>query len=270
MWHILSKYGVPAKIIEIFKNLYTNAGVKVLHNGKIGASFKVGSGVKQGCILSPLTTRSSSQGLSLGNEAIEEVNKFVYLGSIISTSGGAEEDALNRIRLANVAFASLRHVWSSSRLSLRLKLKIFNSNVKSVLLYSCETWKVTKTLSHRLQVFVNKCLRSICGIFYPELITNTDLRTRTGQRLLAIEIGTRKWNWIGHTLRKSPEDITRQALTWNPPGRRKQGRPAVTWQSSVCKEAAQQGRTFSELAELAKNRTRFKSFVGALRFTVEQ
>ena len=178
-------------------------------------------------------------------------------------------DVRNRIRLANLAFGSLRPVWSSKRISLRLKLKIFNSNVKSVLLYACETWKVTKSLTQKLQVFVNKCLRVICGIFYPEIISNSDLYMKTKQELIANEIGKRKWGWIGHTLRKDPADITRQAMFWSPPGARKPGRPSATWQSSVCKEAAQQGRKLNELAALASNRVRFKSFVNALRFNVE-
>jgi hypothetical protein len=62
--------------------------------------------------------------------------------------------------------------------------------------------------------------------------------------LIAKEIGLRKWGWIGHTLRKGPDDIARQAMSWNPPGKRKPGRPPVTWQSSVRSEAAQQGKKF--------------------------
>ena len=348
MWRILSRYGIPDKLVEIIRNLYLDAGVSVLHDGRIGASFTVGSGVKQGCILSPLifnivldftmrrvttkprgihwntferlsdldyaddivllshtiaemrdllaelvrcagevglsinvaktkymcinkptSTRCSAQGLTLGSESIEEVDKFVYLGSVISTSGGAEEDDLNRIRLANVAFSSLRPVWSSSKLPLRLKIKIFNSNVKSVLMYGCETCKATQSLITKLQVFTNRCLRTICGIYYPELISNTDLLARTKQKHVAEEIGVRKWSFIGHSLRKDPADITRQAMSWNPPGRRKQDRPAVTWQSTVRKEAAQQGKNFNELAGLARNRIRFSSFVSALRSIVE-
>ncbi|KAG5671817.1 hypothetical protein PVAND_001992 [Polypedilum vanderplanki] len=73
-----------------------------------------------------------------------------------------------------------------------------------------------KALNHNLQIFVNKCLRAICGIYYPEKISNTDLYARTGQQLIANNIGKRKWSWIGHTLRKSPEDITRQALSLEP------------------------------------------------------
>ena len=148
------------------------------------------------------------------------MDKFVYLGSIISKDGGAEDDVRNRIRLANAAFGSLRHVWTSPRLLRRLKLKIFNSNVKPVLFYACETWKVTKALTQRIQVFVNKCLRAICGIYYPKTIRNTELYAMTKQQIIADEVGKRKWNWIGHTLRKDHTDIARQAIFWNVQGNR--------------------------------------------------
>ena len=39
------------------------------------------------------------------------------------------------------------------------------------------------------------------------------------------EIKKGKWRWIGHTFRKRPETIIRQAITWNPPGKRRRGRP---------------------------------------------
>jgi hypothetical protein len=236
--------------------------------GEVGLQINIAK-TKLMRIQSTTTTRSSARGLSLNGEAIEEVDKFVYLGSVISVNGGADEDVRNRTRLASVAFSSLRRVWSSSRLSLRLKMKIFNSNVKSVLLYGCESWRVTQNLNNHLQVFINRCLRSICGIYYPDIISNTALHARTRQGLIAEEIGKRKWGWIGHTLRKEPSDISRQALTWKPPGRRAPGRPAITWQSTVRKEAAQQGKTIEELAAVAQVKTRFNSFVGALRFIVE-
>ena len=41
----------------------------------------------------------------------------------------------------------------------------------------------------------------------------------TKQLPIENEIKKRKWRWIGHTLRKPPEAITRQAITWNTPGK---------------------------------------------------
>ena len=36
-----------------------------------------------------------------------------------------------------------------------LKLRIFNGNIKVVVLYGAETWRVTKPITDRVQVFVN-------------------------------------------------------------------------------------------------------------------
>nr|KAG5711937.1 hypothetical protein BaRGS_026378 [Batillaria attramentaria] len=44
-----------------------------------------------------------------------------------------------------------------------------------------------------------------------------------------VQVRRRKWRWVGHTLRKEPCNITRQALEWNPQGKRKRGRPKQTW-----------------------------------------
>lgn len=44
-----------------------------------------------------------------------------------------------------------------------------------VLLYGAETWRLIKTLEHKLQVFVNFCLRKILCIWWPECISNIDL-----------------------------------------------------------------------------------------------
>jgi len=143
----------------------------------------------------------------------------------VSESGGTEEDIVARIRKAQQAFATLRSVWKSRVISLNTKLGIFNSNIKSVLLYGSETWRLAKALLSKVQSFLNKRLRQIIGIFWPNVITNEELWARTGQEDVETTIKRRKWKWIGHTLRKAPNNITRMAMEWNPQGRRSRGRP---------------------------------------------
>nr|KAG5697691.1 hypothetical protein BaRGS_000576 [Batillaria attramentaria] len=160
----------------------------------------------------------------LHQEDIKEVDKFIYLGSVVSKDGGTDEDIKSRTNKARHAFShSAPPVWRSTALSLRNKIRIFNSNVKSVLLYGSETWRTTKTGSHRLQTFINRCLRNILNIRYPLVITNQDLWERTRQVPIEQEIKKRKWGWIGHTLRKPTSNVTRQSLDWNPQGKRKVG-----------------------------------------------
>ena len=86
------------------------------------------------------------------------MQQFTYLGSIVSTDGGTEEDVKARLGKASVAFHMLDKLWKSKIISRHTKLKIFNSNVKSVLLYGSETWRTTKQLQHKIEVIINNCL----------------------------------------------------------------------------------------------------------------
>ena len=125
----------------------------------------------------------------------------------------------------DIAFVHLYPVLRNNKISTRTKLCIFRSNVKSVLLYGSETWKVAKTTTSNLHAFINRCLRKILNIHWPEVISNEELWRRTEETEISIQIKRRKWNWIGHTLRKGNEVIEREALDWNPQGKRRRGRP---------------------------------------------
>ena len=111
----------------------------------------------------------------LEGEEIEGKNEFTYLGSKISVNGGSDEDVDARIKKARYVYIQLKSIWRSKQISLKLKLRLFESNVKSILLYGCETWKTSKQIGKKLQSFVNRCLRNIMGIWWPEIITNKEL-----------------------------------------------------------------------------------------------
>jgi len=131
--------------------------------------------------------------------------------------------------------------------SMQTKLCTFNTNVKAVLLYGCETWKNSKCITAKLQVFINKCLRKILRIFWPDQITNKELWKLTKQSRIDFQISKRKWGWLGHTLRKMSKDIARQALEWNPQGKRGSGRPRNTWRRTVLEEAKRVKKTWTEI-----------------------
>ena len=105
--------------------------------------------------------------------------------------------------------------------------------MKAVLFYGAETWRTNVSSDKRVQSFVNKCLRRILRIWWPNYINNQELWQQTNQLPPPLQIRKRKWTWIGHTLRKDPSSITRQALKWNPQGKRRRGRPRNTWRRSV-------------------------------------
>ena len=141
----------------------------------------------------------------------------------------------------------LQNIWSSKEISQRTKLRLFSSNVKSVLLYGSETWRTTKITTMKVQTFINSCLRRILSIHWPDTISNNDLWQRVGLPPVEEEIKRRRWGWIGHTLRKPNTSITRQALRWNPQGTRKRGRPKNTWRRDLETDIKQCGLTWKEL-----------------------
>jgi len=171
---------------------------------------------------------SNMQKVRLEETEIKEVGSFVQLGSVVSESGRTEEEVASRIKKANGVLVQLYSVWRNLNTSKEVKLRIFNTNVKAVLLYPCETWKTTNQITRRLQIFLNKCLRRIMKIKWTDKITNEELWRITHQKSIDNQLKIRKWNWIGHTLRKETGAIEKTALDWNPQGYRRRGKPKRT------------------------------------------
>ena len=135
---------------------------------------------------------------------------------------GTDSDVNSRFEKKRAAFMLVMNIWVSKEISsLTTKIRMFNSNMKSVLLYGAETWRITKFTVKRVQTFINSCLRRILQIRWPDTISNNNLWQRTSQLPIEDEIKKRRWGWIGHTLHKPRTNITRQALRWNPKGKRR-------------------------------------------------
>jgi hypothetical protein len=56
-----------------------------------------------------------------------------------------------------------------------------------------------------------------------EVISNLELLGKAEEIEISIQIKRRKWNWIGHILRKGNEAIEKEALDWDPQGNEGEG-----------------------------------------------
>ena len=101
-------------------------------------------------------------------------------------------------------------------------------------------------------------------IFCPEKITNDELFRRTGQEAMNEILLKRRWKWIGHTLRKEPDHISRIALHWTPEGKRERGRPRNTWRRTVEAEIKDWNETWGTITRRAQNRDDLRLFIAAL------
>ena len=99
--------------------------------------------------------------LQCGTEAVDWVDTFVYLGN--ATDGGAARHvhAKYRVALASKRFRELRRIWRDKTLSQRIKMKIYKSDVCSIVRYGAEAWRWDAISRKMLNGFNAKCLTTI-------------------------------------------------------------------------------------------------------------
>ncbi len=94
-------------------------------------------------VMSALVPDEQRQAVLLDGEPLEDVEKFKYLGSMFVANGQGTEEIRSRINLARSAFSSLQScLWSRREISLRTKGRVYQTVVRSILLYGCEIWPV--------------------------------------------------------------------------------------------------------------------------------
>ncbi|VDP45698.1 unnamed protein product [Schistosoma curassoni] len=66
-------------------------------------------------------------------EDLKDVKSFIYLTTIVNEHDGSDADVKARIDKASLACLHLKNIWNSKQLSTNSKVRIFNTNVKTVL-----------------------------------------------------------------------------------------------------------------------------------------
>ena len=204
-----------------------------------------------------------SRCVNIESSNIKEVSNFVYLGSRMENDGDIRREINIRIGKASYAFNCLTKVWKEDGISRATKLKLFSCIVISVLLYGCESWKGLKEIEERVRRFESNCLSRILKVRWFDLVSEEELRRRTGQQSVIEKIKIARWKWYGHVLRISDDRIPKQALDWRPDGRRRVGRPKDTWRRTLAREMNQKNLE-DDVRMMAEDRATWRSFVADL------
>lgn len=192
-----------------------------------------------------------------GGEKLETVDKFKYLGSIISEQGSKPE-ILARIAQSIAGLTKLKPLMSSKSLPLTSKVKLTRTLAQSIFLYGCEAWTLNKDLERRIQAFEMRCYRKILNISYKDHVTNNVVRDRItnaiGPHLPLLSIvRRRKLDWFGHTVRSS--GLTKVVLQGTVNGARKIGRQKKRWESNIMEWT---GLSFEACMRAAENRKEWR------------
>lgn len=133
----------------------------------------------------------------------------ISLGSKLCSS----EDVNRRCVLANSAFQNYNKVWEQGkRIPLKTRLKIYEAQVVSILMYNCNSWAASKQLLHNLDVCHRNHLRRIINMTYPNIIRNKTLYKRCDTVPLSERVGCARWRMLGHILRSDNNSPAQLAL----------------------------------------------------------
>jgi len=94
--------------------------------------------------LQNLCSGSMPSPIIVDGNTVDLVEEFTYLGSIQSSSSNSGPEYIWHIGLAASAMKRLDCIWSQSKLSIAMKLRIYSTCVLSILLCLFETWTLTQ------------------------------------------------------------------------------------------------------------------------------
>ena len=136
----------------------------------------------------------------LNGEALEEVDQFEYLGSVIAANGGVEADVCHRV------LGALKGVNKNRGLGMNVKKVLYEKVVVPTVMYGSESWGMKATERQTLNVFEMKCLRSMTGVSRLDRVRNEEVRARTDvRRELAAGVDMNVLRWFGHVERMDNE-----------------------------------------------------------------
>ena len=186
-----------------------------------------------------MTNEIIDQDLIFEGKPIEFVSEFVYLGSCLSFDGGQEKEISRRTQNGWKAFWRLKTYLTTRRISLQLRLKLFNMCVLPVLTYSCGTWTTTKRTLKKIDVTHLAMLRRILGVTRRDRIRNEKILEDTDARPLSEIIHERRWKWAGHVARREDGRWTEAVTTWWPRenGKRRRGAQKKRWKDDLKKRS---------------------------------
>ena len=156
--------------------------------------------------------------------------------------------------------SKLSSLWTSSRLSLALKMRLYNSLIISIITYSSASWTLTKAQKKRLDAFNTKALRRIVGVRWHDFVTNASILIRTGQPPLTTTIRKLRLSAFGHICRLQPGTQAIDILASTPPStwHRPRGRPPLRWADQIVNDTQ---LSLIDAVTATQDRTSWRSLV---------
>ena len=82
---------------------------------------------------------------------IKQVDKFQYLGSLITSDAKSGQEIKRRIGIAKTAFKFMSNVLIPRNIKGQTKLRLIKCYIWSTMMYGCETWTISEIMKKQLE-----------------------------------------------------------------------------------------------------------------------
>ena len=164
------------------------------------------------CIPDGVVFEDEDKMISLDGDNIEVVDRFSYLGDVISTEGGAQEAVTSRIRSAWKKFKEVSNVICGRSISLKVRGTLYKSYVRNAPTYGAECWALKMEDERRLKTTEMRMLRMICGKTLKDKMNKEKIREMMGVVILEEFLREKRLRWLGHVERMDEERGPEKAL----------------------------------------------------------
>ena len=172
------------------------------------------------------------QKVQVGDSQLDAVDRFCYLGDMLSAGGGCTTAAITRCRSAWGKFRELLPLLTSRDLPFKTKGRLYSSCVRGAMLHATETWALSSPDLHRLCRNDRAMIRWICGVKLVDDPSMDELHSKLGLFDLAVIVRERRLRWFGHVMRSRGE-IKRVRKMTIANSKRPQGGQKKNWYQCV-------------------------------------
>ena len=172
---------------------------------------------------------------------LKQSREFKYLGSVLAEEGGTEKAVRQRVREAWRKWREVTGVILDKKLQLKLKMKVYKTVIRPVLLYGAETWSLKRKEEGLLERTEMRMVRWIAGISLLERRESHDIRRMCGVCNVVEKAREARLRYYGHVVRREEEEPVKRAMGMPVVGRRSVGRQRIRWTDVIRRDMGEVG-----------------------------
>ncbi|GFO38331.1 LOW QUALITY PROTEIN: RNA-directed DNA polymerase from mobile element jockey [Plakobranchus ocellatus] len=156
---------------------------------------------------------------------LKQIEKFKYLGTIISNDGKINREISVRTAQAKINFQKMKTTLTNKHISIETRKRAFQCYIEPVLMYGCEAWTISNQIQNKPEATEMWFLRRVLRIPWTTKKTNERVLNQANKRRALVRtIRKRQATFLGHVMRRGKlEHLVKKIMdglaTWLGPGK---------------------------------------------------